>query len=187
MSVTSGGTAAGRYEIHWFATAADGAVQEGVLDFTVTKGDKCPTVVREDVADDVDLGFDVTGVETKRVKGGALLSVATTEKVTCAAVAATQKSTLSVQIDTNSDRLADLTGRFLCKGDKTKLKIKTVDGVTTGALPAGIAGSGVQVKLPRHALVGHVDVWVESLTDNDECESKICLDRAPNLGLVTAY
>jgi methionine-rich copper-binding protein CopC len=188
VTVTSGGTTAGRYEIHWSATASDGAAQVGVLDFTVTEGTRCKSVTREDAKKDIDVGFDVVGLKSTRVKGGALLQLTTAAPVTCASLAANGESALGLKIDNNSDRIADLVGRFVCAGDETKLVVKTVDGQATGKLAASITGKGVSVKLTKHALVGHIDVYAESFTDSDaKCEDKVCLDTAPDLGLVSVF
>ena len=185
--VTSGGDVAGRYEVHWFATAADGAPQSGVLDFEVTKGKSCTEAVREDEAKDVDLGTDVTKLQTSRTKGGALVQVGTKQRLSCTDLAAKGDSSLELNIDTSSDRESDLIGRFVCQSGDVRLKMKTSSGKSTGSLPASITSKGLKVKLPRGALVGNADAFVQSSLDSDECADKVCADRAPDLGFVQIF
>jgi methionine-rich copper-binding protein CopC len=183
ITVSSAGAASGRYEAHWFITAADGATQAGLFDFEVTSGTPCKSVVREDPAEDVDLGFDIVKLQSKKVRAGSKVTTTFAAPVTCKALkdADTQ---LAAKFDTNSDRLDDITGTFKCSAGKVKLAFD--DGTQTLNVTKPTSTT-LSVVIPRHVLLGDVDVFLESTTDKDECSDKVCAEVAPDLGLLTVF
>lgn len=183
--VGSGGDTAGRYEIHWFVTAADGAAQSGVIDFTVKAGRVCTSAARPDAAKDVDLGFDFTSIASKRVKGGALVSVTTAAPVKCAEL--TEKQTMELRFDTNGDQLAEIKGELVCVAGAVKVRLSNDDGVTGTLRTTRPKANVLAVKIKRHVLLGHVDVYAQSSLDSSDCDGKVCADRAPDLGSVRGY
>ena len=183
MTVSSAGDVAGRYEAHWFATAADGAEQSGVFDFEVTNGTPCKSVVREDATGDIELGFDVTKLRMNRVNAGSKVTMTLAAPVTCASFK-DKDLQLATKFDTNSDRTEDITGVVACKAGKLKL----VFGDGTGSLRvARPTSTTLSVVIPRHVLLGDVDVYVQSTADKDECSEKVCAEIAPDLGLLTVF
>jgi methionine-rich copper-binding protein CopC len=188
VTVSSAGGMAGRYEIHWYATAADGEPQAGVLDFNVTNGTPCKSAARSDAADDTELGADVLSVTSKVVKGGGSVTIKTAEALDCAAYGEETDDKLTLMLNTNSDRNADFLGKVLCKKNVWKIYLESVDGDKTGSVRMTAPKTGgLKVKLPKQLLVAHVDVWAEALSEATECDGKVCFDRAPDLGLLRAY
>ena len=181
VTVSSEGAVSGRYEAHWFATAADGAEQAGVFDFEVSGGTACPSVVREDPKADVDLGVDVVKVQSKSVGRGARVKITANAPVDCASLADPDTQLLA-QFDTSSDRAGDVTGRFVCKAGKIKLQMD--EGVLAVSKPNTTT---LSLLVPRHVLLGSVDLYIESITDKDECSDKVCAEIAPDLGLLTVF
>lgn len=182
MTVTSGGTTSGRYEAHWFATAADGATQAGVFDFEVTGGEPCVNVVREDPAGDVDLGFDIVKLQSKRVHRGVKITTSLASPVTCKALK-DEDTELVARFDTNSDRLEDASGRFGCEAGAVKLVFENGHSLNVRRPTP----TTLSTLVPRHVLLGTVDVFLRSITDKDECSEKVCAEIAPDLGLLTVY
>ena len=183
ITVSSGGSVAGRYEAHWFATAADGNVQAGLFDFDVTGGTPCKSVVREDPAKDVDLGFDIVKLQSKKVKAGSRMSATFASPVSCKALK-DEDTLLVAKFDTNSDRLADVSGTFKCLAGKVKLAF---DDQTKPLSVSRPNSTTLSVLIPRHVLLGGVDVYLEATTDKDECSDKVCAELAPDLGLLTVF
>jgi methionine-rich copper-binding protein CopC len=183
ITVSSEGAVAGRYEAHWYATAADGATQAGLFDFQVTGGTPCKSVVREDLEGDVDLGFDIVKLQSKKVSAGAKITTTLAAPVSCKALkdADTQ---LTANFDTNSDRMDDITGIFKCKSGKVRLSFD--DGTQTLRVKKPTSTT-LSVVIPRHVLLGDADVFLESTTDKDECSDKVCAEIAPDLGLLTVF
>lgn len=182
ITVSSEGAVAGRYEAHWFTTAADGNVQAGLFDFEVTGGEPCKSVVREDPAKDVDLGFDIVKLQSKKVKSGSQMSATFAGPVNCKALK-DEDTQLVAKFDTSSDRTEDVTGTFKCVGGKAKL----VFDDQSKPLTVTRTSTTLSVVIPRHVLLGDVDVYLESTTDKDECSDKICAEIAPDLGLLTVF
>ncbi|HYI46270.1 MAG TPA: copper resistance CopC family protein [Actinomycetota bacterium] len=190
VTVSSAGGVAGRYEIHWYATAADGEPQSGVLDFNVTSGTPCTKAARTDAEKDTELGADLLSVSSKVVKGGGLVTLKTSAALDCAAYGAETDDRLRLMLDTNSDRSTDFSGNALCNTKKGtwKLYLESIEGDETGSVRmAAPNATTLKVKLPKQLLVAHVDVWVESSSEAVECDGKVCFDRAPDLGLLRAY
>jgi methionine-rich copper-binding protein CopC len=183
ITVSSEGAVAGRYEAHWFATAADGAAQAGVFDFEVTGGTPCKQVVREDPAEDVDLGFDVVKLQSKKVRAGSKVTATFAAPVTCKAFK-DKDTLLTAAFDTNSDRVGDVIGTFGCKDGKPRLAF---DDDTQTLKVTKPTATTLSVVVPRHVLLGDVDVYLESTTDKDECSDQICAEIAPDLGLLTVF
>jgi methionine-rich copper-binding protein CopC len=183
ITVSAEGSVAGRYEAHWYATAADGEAQAGLFDFEVTGGTPCKSVLRQDPAKDVDLGFDIVKLQSKKVASGAKMTSTFAAPVTCKALkdADTQ---LTANFDTSSDRAADVTGTFKCAAGKVKL---VFDDGTQSLKVTRPTSTTLSVVIPRHVLLGKVDVFLESTTDKDECSDKICAEIAPDLGLLTVF
>jgi copper resistance protein C len=182
--VSSGGSAAGRYEIHWFATAADGASQSGVIPFTAARGATCARTVRSDPAEDVDHGIDVTRLESKRTRSGASIRVTTAAAVGCRDI--TGEQTLRLRFDTDADQQPDVDGRFTCRAGRIRLIV----GAEGDAQRLRVARRGprvLAVHLRRHFLVQHVDVYAESAAEGESCGEGVCADRAPDMGALNAY
>lgn len=183
ITVSSEGAAAGRYEAHWYATATDGATQAGVFDFNVSGGTPCKEVVRDDPTTDVDLGFDVVVLRSKKVRAGSKIMATFAAPVSCKSFK-DKDTLLTANFDTNSDRVGDVTGTFGCRDGKLRLTFQ--DGTQSLKVikpsPATLA-----VKIPHHVLLGEVDVYLESTTDKDECSDQICAEIAPDLGLLTVF
>ena len=178
VTVSSGGDSSGRYEAHWYATAADGQVQSGIFDFNVSGGSTCENVTRTDPKEDVDVGFDVTSITTRKVRRGVQARIGFATPVKCSDLG-DKDLDLSVYFDTNSDRAADTSGRITCAAGKTKLTFKG------GAVPATRPTSdSVAFVIRPHVLLGSIEFYVESLADKEECEDKVCSELAPDLGLV---
>ena len=200
-ATTTPASKAGRYEMHWSGTSTDGDAQAGVIDFVVSGGAECESVVRTDAADDIDLGFNPTKVTSKRTASGAAISVSLAEAPACKSFDAATGRLLTLAMDTSWDEEVDYTGTFTCRtkkvrrngvvrrvavygldvtksGDeKPSLKLslrKTGAKALTAAIPSTILGEG-----------GTLDLYVSSTTESDECgEAKSCADRAPDLGWV---
>lgn len=188
VTVTSGGGPAGRYEIHWFATAADGAIQSGVLDFDVKQGESCAKVVREDPGADVEAGLDVLRVQSKRTRRGGLVTIELAEAIRCAALSSKADERVSLGIDTDSDRDGEFLGAVTCRRGDWSVDLESASQEPTRALRAARpTPTALAVRIPSQVLVGHVDVWIETSSEAPACGSKDCFDRAPDLGLVRAY
>ena len=178
VTVSSEGASAGRYEVHWFTSAADGQAQSGVFDFDVTGGAPCKTVTRTDPKKDVDIGFDVVSILTKKVSRGVQVRIGLADAISCGALK-DKDLDLSVQFDTNSDRVVDTGGRFVCSAGKLKLSFES------GSVPVTRpASDSLSFVVRPHVLVGSVQFYVESLANKDECSDKACSEVAPDLGLV---
>ena len=188
VTVSAAGSAAGRYEIHWFATAADGEAQAGVLDFNVTSGEPCTKVARADAKDDTEAGPDVVSIETKRTRRGGVSTLRLNDALACATLGAEAEEHLTIMLDTNSDRNADFTGEITCKAGDWTMALTSAEGDSTGSLRVGQPNkTTLRVTLPKQKLVAHVDLWAESSSEAADCEGKVCFDRAPELGLARAY
>lgn len=188
VKVTSAGSPAGRYEIHWFATASDGAAQSGILDFNVTKGAPCTSASRDDVKEDTELSADLLTVATKVTKRGGAVTLTAAEALDCASYGAEADNKLTLQLDTNLDRNSDFVGSVVCKKNVWKMNLKSAEEETTGSLKMKQPSpTTLRVQLPKQLLVAHVDLWAESSSEADDCDTKVCFDRAPDLGLVRAY
>ncbi len=198
VTTTSGGEVAGRYEIHWYVTAADGEAQVGALDFVVSGGELCEQVVRPDADDDIDLGFNPTEVKSVVTSKGAEVTISLKDKAKCKSFAADAESKLQVVMDTNYDEEIDYTGVFECKINKKKKAVyklmvtKTGDEEPSLKLKARKAGGKKLVVLVPSSLAteenAHIDLHLSSTTDSDKCtEDKVCVDRAPDLGWVRAH
>jgi methionine-rich copper-binding protein CopC len=179
---------AGRYEIHWFATASDGEAQAGVLDFNVTKGEPCTKVAWTDEADDTEGGPDAVSVQTRRTRKGGVVTVGFNDRISCAALGSEAEERLSMQLDTNSDRAADFTGDVTCKSGQWSMTLTSAEGEETGRIAmTRPSAKTLRALLPKQKLVAHVDIWVEASSEATDCEGKVCFDRAPELGLARAY
>lgn len=188
VTVMSGGEVSGRYEVHWYATAADGAQQSGVFDFTVKKGTPCDQVVRVDPKDDIDVGLDVVSVKSRPVKRGSKLQVTTAVKFGCKTLATKADDALQLKIDTNSDRVAEISGKFVCRRGNYELVLEGDDGVTGSLSATRPSNKAIEVKLPRQVLVAHADLFVEATNESDDCTGdKVCIDTAPDLGWVRIF
>ena len=191
VTATSGGAAAGRYEIHWFVTAADGESQAGALDFVVANGEPCSIVRRADAADDVDLGLDPVAVTAKRTGAAGIVTIKTAEPFKCSDLSATKDDALSLSFDQDYDETNDLTGTFVCRRGKLKLQVAGPDA-KEGEFDFSVAASmpsakKVVVRLPDARFgtaEASLDLYVEASSESDDCEDdgKVCLDRAPDLG-----
>lgn len=192
----------GRYEMQWTATAADGEGQAGIIDFVVSGGAPCSLVQRDDVADDIDFGFDPTSVKSKTTEKGADVTVSLNDKLVCKSFKSTSGQKLEVSLDTNWDDEIDYSGLFTCKtkvvrGKKVsvyKLAVtkageeapslkfrtkKTSPKALVVSIPASILGDSED---------GHVDLYVSSTTESDDCTEDVsCVDRAPDLGSVRSF
>ncbi len=190
LTVASTGDPAGRYEIHWFAEAIDGAAQSGYLDFEVTSGDPCAQVVRDDPADDVDLGLDALQVVAKEANGKAVVKVTMTKTVRCKAL---KKDALELAFDVDGDDISDLFATSTCKMGKAKFTLTEPgegeeDDVVVGSAKGVLKGTSVTVKVPASLLGDHADVFARTLFDDeDACAESICSDRAPDLGVLRAF
>jgi methionine-rich copper-binding protein CopC len=188
VTVSSEGARSGRYEVHWFATAADGAQQSGIFDFNVTTGAPCEQVTRTDPAKDVGLGIDVVSLRSKKSRGGAVVTITSAAAVRCSTLAPKAADTLKVLVDTDGDALGDMDGRITCRRGNYAVTFSGESG-TTGRISAiRPSAKMIAFKLPRQLLVEHADIYVESVHDSDECSGeKVCLEVAPDLGLVRAF
>lgn len=194
----------GRYEMQWSGTAADGEAQSGLVDFVVSGGSPCTSVVRTDPADDVDAGFDPVKVVSKPLDTGAAVTVTVTDPLTCGALETETGQLLGMDMDTNWDDGVDYSGSFTCRikkvrrngvvrkvqvyglavtkaGDEApsmKLKVrKTGRAALTASIPFSIVDEG-----------GSLDLHVSASTESEECEEgSTCADRAPDLGWVRAF
>jgi hypothetical protein len=82
----------------------------------------------------------------------------------------------------------DFAGTAICKKNLWKLNLKSAEDEVTGSVRMKQPnGTTLRVRLPKQLLVAHVDLWAESSSEADECDTKVCFDRAPDLGLVRAY
>jgi methionine-rich copper-binding protein CopC len=188
VTVSSEGARAGRYEVHWHATAADGAVQSGIFDFDVTTGAACTTATRTDPAKDVDLGLDVVSIRAKQARGGAGVTITTAAAVRCATLAPKAVDALNVKVDTNGDAVADIDGRVTCRRGRWAVTFSGESGTTGRISAVRPSATKILFKIPQQLLVEHADIYVEAAHDSDECsEEKKCLDIAPDLGLLRAF
>lgn len=187
ISATAKGTVAGRYETHWYVTAADGATQAGIVDFNVKDGVKCALVSRTDPGDELDYGIDVTDVISKRTATGAMVTIKVADAFGCSALGKTPKQKLELNMDTNGDEISDVVGSFLCKAGKPKLVIEG-DGEKIATLTASRPSpTSISAVIPRGALTAHVGLNVTSTKEGDECEGKVCVDFAPELGWLRIF
>jgi methionine-rich copper-binding protein CopC len=188
VTATAGGTVSGRYEMQWTVTSSDGAVQSGIVDFNVKNGSRCALVSRTDPNDELDFGIDVAGVSSKRTSSGVNVTLRTAAAFGCADLGKTAKQELLLNMDTNGDEIADVTGSFLCKLGKPKLVI-TGDGEKIATLAATRPNpTSIAVAIPRGALTAHVDLNVTATKEGDECaDDKVCVDFAPNLGWLRIF
>lgn len=205
-ATTSATEKAGRYELHWFGTAADGDAQSGVIDFAVSGGSPCTSIVRTDATDDIDLGFNPTKVVSKPTASGAGVTVTLADAVACKSFKTDTGQILNLEMDTNWDETIDYSGAFTCRtkkvvrngvtrkvavyglavtkaGDETpssKLKVrKTSAKALTVAVPSSIL---------EDSEAGTLDLYVTSTTESDECgDGTSCADRAPDLGWVRPF
>jgi methionine-rich copper-binding protein CopC len=202
VTVTSGGTSAGRYELHWFAQGGlEGDPQSGVIDFIVTGGAPCKSVVREDATEDVGSGFDVAEVTTEQAKKRTIaVSVDLAAKATCASFGKKSVDALQLGFDANADDADDFVGTFACKRGEPVLSVTSgEEGADTLVFPATLSAKGAtltaSVKPSLFTDAEHLDLYALTLSEADECTAEpaegetapVCSDRAPDLGVLRAF
>lgn len=192
---------AGRYEMHWGGTSTDGDTQAGYVDFVVSGGSECESVVRRDASDDVDLGFNPTKVTSKPTAAGANVTVELRDAPACKTFETGTGRLLALAMDTSWDEEVDYTGAFTCRTKKVRRggvvrKVAvyglavTKAGEDTPSLRLQVRKTGAKAltaAVPKAILEegGSLDLYVSSTTESDECgEDKSCADRAPDLGWV---
>lgn len=201
---TTATSAAGRYEMHWSGKSTDGDSQAGVVDFVVSGGYECKSVVRDDPASDIDAGFDPTKVTSKPTATGAAVTVALKEAPACKSFKPATGRLLNVDMDTNWDEGVDYSGTFSCRMKKVRKNgvVRKVPVYGLAVMRAGgeapfanfkvrkTAAKALTVSVPSSILEGpedSLDLYVSSTTESDECaEDASCADRAPDLGWVRA-
>jgi methionine-rich copper-binding protein CopC len=205
-ATTTPSSKAGRYEMHWSGTAADGEAQAGVLDFVVSGGTECASVVRTDAADDVDAGFNPTKIVSKATEAGADVTVTLKEAPACKLFKTETGRLLGIEMDTNWDDGVDYSGTFTCRTKKVrrngvvrKVAVYGLDvtkaGDETPSTKFKVRKTGttaLTVAIPSSLLedpeAGSLDLYVSSSIESDECgEDDTCADRAPDLGWVRSF
>lgn len=186
VSVGLSGSAAGRYELHWYATATDGAAQAGVIRFFVTSGQACKTVVRSDPQGDTD-GIDVLSVAAGRARRAANVRIALAERPSCESLSSEDGDEVVLSFDTNSDGSADVEGSLECLGPGRYAVIVDNDGGQKGRLRATFEGATLVVVVGHQALVPHLEVAVRTVAGSSCGEGEVCTDLAPDLGSVRVY
>lgn len=202
-ATTKPASKAGRYEMHWSGTSTDGDAQAGVIDFVVSGGTECTSVVRTDAADDVDAGFDPTKVSSTRTSTGAAVTVTLADTPACKSFKTATGNLLGLEMDTNWDDGVDYSGTFACKTKKVRRNgvVRKVAVYSLAVTKAGddapsatfkVAKRGpktLTVSVPSSLLGdqenGSLDLYVSSSTESEECaDDEVCADRAPDLGWV---
>lgn len=185
VTVASGGKVSGRYELHWFATALDGAEQSGAISFEVAKGKSCKQAVRTDAGKDVDLGFDFTKLVSKKTSRGATVAISTKSKIKCSSVSETQRMVLG--LDTDADGAADLEGELACSGGRYRLVVLDGEEVKTTLKVKQSSAKSLSIAFPKKSFPAGLDVFATSAFDSDDCADQVCVDRAPDLGAVAGF
>ena len=201
LTVAAGGGRAGRYEIVWTVEAADGAVQSGLVDFTVLSGTVCSSVRRIDPAKDVDFGFDLKSVSLRQADSGVTdLQVKLKQPTTCKGLGKKSDDALKLGFDTDADDSDDSIGVFGCKKGDPSLTIgATGNSADEFVYPALLnrKGNALTAEIdPAHFADGdHLDVYALSVSEARKCskepaegeEAPTCTDRAPDLGVLRAF
>jgi hypothetical protein len=201
LTSASGGDRSGRYELIWTVEASDGDTQSGLIDFEVTSGDDCASVLRTDPSKDVDKGFDLKSVKvTQADTGKTKIQVKARKAFSCKSLAKKSDDRLQLSFDTNADDTVDYTGTFACRNGDVKLSIKEADGedvlaTSTATLKQQGTVVATSVKASKFSDGDHLDIAARSTNDGDECseepaegeEAPVCVDSAPDLGVLRAF
>ena len=193
LTVPTAGEKTGNYQAIWTAVGLDGHAVGGAWDFNVVDDAGCTKVLREDAEDNAN-GIDITSVTTKRLKDpkAILVTLKSAEKVAIGDLAKAIDednlgTTLDIVIENTQDTSIDFRGRFVRQRGELRLLLGSDDLETKiGSFVARAKGSAISVKIPQKVVrpeTGkHVDVWVESRGNTEDCGETGCADIAPDFG-----
>ena len=201
LTVVSSGNTAGRYELIWTAEASDGAVQSGLIDFNISDGNDCDRVLRSDSLKDVDHGFDIKSVKATQLSSGATKTQVKLKKpITCNSLGKKSDDSLQLIFDTDADDTTDYAGLFSCKNDEVKVTVFEAgddDALATYRGSLTPKGTVLSTKITASDFSDgeHFDIAAESISEANECEDEpaegeeasVCIDRAPDLGVLRAF